>query len=207
VPLPDRVPKRSRGRMSESLFYPAAKDLVDSLAAVYATCPEILEQFKDTPARLARMYSEFCWDPDIIEEEIGKQFRVFDSNFDEMLVKKDVQIWTLCPHHLLPCEFRVYMGYIPDKGKVLGLSKLTRVATVLAKKPIMQEQYTTELANLFMDRLKPLGVGITVYGRHGCMMARGIRQNSEVVTSVMRGVFLKEGPTRSEFLAFCRDRG
>ena len=192
--------------MSENIFYPASRDLVDSLSVIYATEPEVLVQFQGTPQRLARMYAEFCWHPDTIEEEINKQFRRFDSNFDEMLVKRNIHVWTLCPHHLLPCEFRVFIGYIPKKGKVLGLSKLTRVAEILAKKPIMQEQYTTELADLLMKRLEPVGVGVTVYGKHGCMMARGIKQNSEVVTSVMREVFLKEGPTRSEFLAFCRDK-
>lgn len=191
--------------MSRDYFVTASYQLVGDLTALYADW-EGVEQFKGTEDRLVRMYSEFCWSPEAIEEEVSKQFRVFDSSFDEMLVKKDVQVWTLCPHHLLPCEFRVYMGYIPKNGKVIGLSKLTRIAEVLARRPIMQEQYTTELADLLLNRLKPLGVGVTVYGRHGCMMARGIRQNAEVVTSVMREAFLKEGPTRSEFLAFCRDR-
>jgi len=190
---------------SNDHFLTASVELVAGLEELYSEW-EGVKQFRGTADRLLRMYSEFCWHPDTITEEVSKQFRVFDSNFDEMLVKKDVHIWTLCPHHLLPCEFRVYIGYIPKEGKVLGLSKLTRVADVLSKRPVMQEQYTTELADLLMTKLEPLGVGITVYGRHGCMAARGIRQNSEVITSVMRGVFLKEGPTRSEFLAFCRDR-
>jgi len=105
----------------------------------------------------------------------------------------------------LPCEFRVFLGYIPEGKKVIGLSKLTRLAVILAKRPIMQEQYTTELADLLERKLSPKGVGVTVYGIHGCMVARGVQQHAEVVTSVVKGDFLKEGPTRSEFFAICRE--
>lgn len=191
--------------MSNEIFFSPAKDLVDSLAVLYATEPDILGQFKGTAERLARMYTEFCWSPEEIESEIKKSFRIFDNKFDEMLVVKDIRIWTLCPHHLLPCEFRVYIGYIPN-GKVLGLSKFTRIADALARRPVMQEQYTTELADLLMDRLKPRGVGITIYGEHGCMTARGVKQHAEVVTSVVKGNFLSTGSIKAEFLAICRDR-
>jgi len=192
--------------MSEELFYPAAKELVKTLTTIYKDWPEGRKQFKGTSDRLARMYTEFCWTPSDIKYEVSKQFRVFDQTFDEMLVQKNVHVWTLCPHHLLPCEFRVYMGYIPVGGKVIGLSKLARLADILARRPIMQEEYTSELASLLQEKLSPKGVGVTVFGIHGCMVCRGVKQHAEVVTSVMRGDFLKEGPTRAEFLAFCRDK-
>ena len=192
--------------MESSIFLEASEKLVSTLTTLYGSWPEGLRQFQGTPERIARMYLEFCWHPDAITAEINKQLKVFDDEFNEMLVVKDLHLWSLCPHHLLPCQFRVFIGYIPAEKKVLGLSKFSRIAEVLAKRPILQERYTTELANLIMDRLTPKGVGVTVYGTHGCMVARGVRQNSEVVTSVMKGDFLKEGPTRSEFLAYCRDK-
>lgn len=166
------------------------------------------KQFSGTPERIARMYSEFCWSQKRIEEELEKQFKLFADRFDEMLVVKDLHLWTLCPHHLLPCSLRVYVGYIPQlKGKVLGLSKFSRVAEILAKRPVLQERYTAELADILMAKLKPKGVGVTVYGVHGCMASRGVKQqHAEVVTAAMRGVFLKEAATRAEFLAYCRDK-
>ena len=192
--------------LKSELFLESTKGLVDSLTTLYTTWPEGLRQFRGTAERIARMYSEFCWSNEEIEEEVNRQLRVFDDRFDEMLVVKDLHLWTLCPHHLLPCELRVFVGYIPQEKRILGLSKFSRIAEVLAKRPILQERYTTELADLLMERLKPKGVGVTVYGTHGCMVARGVKQHSEVVTAVMRGVFLKEGPTRAEFLAYCRDK-
>jgi len=198
------MPERSRGRMSENFFYPATKDLVDSLATVYATCPTVLKQLKDTPGRLARMYSEFCWNPDDIEEEISKQFRVFEDRFDEMLVTGPIVVWTLCPHHLLPVRLNIWVGYVPN-GKVLGLSKFARIAIVMGKKPTMQETYTNELADLLLGRLQPKGVGVYAIGMHGCMTSRGVRQVSSIVTSSLRGCFLKEPATRAEFLSIVKE--
>lgn len=162
------------------------------------------KQFGKTPERLGRMFNEFCWTPEEIGYELDKAFeKVFDHPYDEMLTVKPIDIWTLCPHHLLPCHFSVTIGYVPD-GKVLGLSKFARVADILSRRPIMQEAYSTELADLFMERLKPKGVAIYVVGIHGCMTARGVRQHSGVVTSVIRGVFESQPETRAEFMAQCR---
>jgi len=162
------------------------------------------EQFGGTPSRLTRMYEDFCWTPEQIDYELYKAFeRTFEHPYDEMLVVKPLDVWTLCPHHLLPCHFSVTVGYVPD-GRVLGLSKFARIADVLARKPIMQEEYSTELADLFMKRLAPKGVAIYILGQHGCMTARGIKQHSDVITSVIRGVFETESETRAEFMALCR---
>ena len=177
--------------------------LVAELMKLYPTW-EGKEQFKGTPGRLVRMYQDFCWEQERIEEELSKQFKVFENGYNEMLVVKDISIWTLCPHHLLPCHLKVSIGYIPA-GKVLGLSKFARIAEILSKRPTMQEAYSTELADLLMEKLQPKGVAVYVVGSHGCMTARGVRQHSDVVTSVLRGSFLKEGPTRNEFLAVCRE--
>lgn len=186
----------------ENRLLTSCTDLVSWLQDLYPNWTGV-QQFKNTPGRLEKTLRDFCWTQERIDEELSKQFRIFENGYEEMLVVKDIRVWTLCPHHLLPCEFRVYVGYIPT-GKVLGLSKFARIAEILAKRPIMQEQYSTELASLLVDRLQPRGVAVYVVGRHGCMTSRGVKQHSDVVTSVVRGDFLKEGTTREEFFAICR---
>lgn len=179
--------------------------LVNELTDLYAGWNGT-RQFKDSAGRLARMYRDFCWSPAHIEDEIERQFRVFDDDYREMLTVRDLIVWTLCPHHLLPCEFRVWISYMPAPGKVLGLSKFARIAEVLAKKPVIQEQYSTELADTLMTRLNPQGVAVYVIGKHGCMLSRGVRQNSDVVTSVLRGAFVERTDKKQEFFDICRSR-
>ncbi len=180
----------------------ATTGLVDWLQDRYKDW-EGVKQFGDTPRRLERMYEDFCWTPEKIQSKLGGYFKTFEDGYNQMLVKRGIEVWTLCPHHLLPCQFMVTIGYIPDR-KVLGLSKLSRVAEVIAKRPIMQEAYSGELADILMHRLVPLGVAVYIVGTHGCMASRGVRQHSKVVTSVIRGVFESQPETRAEFLALCR---
>lgn len=187
---------------SDNLLDRILSDLVQELIELYPNWDGV-KQFKGTPSRLVGMYRDFCWSQEKIEEELVKQFKVFDNGYNGMLVVKDISVWTLCPHHLLPCQFKVFIGYIPT-GKVLGLSKFARIADILARRPVMQEQYSTELADLLMKRLQPKGVAVYIVGQHGCMTSRGVKQHSDVVTSVVRGDFLKEGLTREEFFAICR---
>jgi len=186
----------------DSTLLRTCTDLVAELIELYPTW-DGAKQFKGTPERLEKMYLDFCWSQEKIKEELDKQFKTFENGYDEMLVVKGIKVWTLCPHHLLPCYFEVFIGYIPT-GKVLGLSKFARIADILAKRPVMQEQYCTELANLLMSKLKPKGVAVYVVGQHGCMTSRGVKQHSDVVTSVVKGDFLKEGTTRGEFFAICQ---
>jgi GTP cyclohydrolase IA len=168
-----------------------------------------LEKYKDWPgkvnflgtgARLHRLYEELCWPMDRIDEEIQKAFKsVFEDNYSEMLCKGPIDVWTLCPHHLVPCNFETYIGYIPEGNKVLGLSKFSRIAIAMAKRPIMQEQYSSELAEIFEKGLKPTGVGVLVIGSHGCVQCRGVHQNSKVTTTVLKGQFLSEPSVKAEF--------
>jgi len=178
------------------------KALVGYLQEIYKDWIGV-KQFGDTPNRLVRMYQEFCWTPDQIENELKDVFRTFEQSYDEMLVTKPIEVWTLCPHHLLPCHFNVIIGYVPN-GKVLGLSKFARVSDILARRPVMQEEYSNELADRFMEELKPEGVAVYVTGVHGCMTSRGVKQHSEVITSTLRGVFKVDAATRHEFLSICR---
>jgi GTP cyclohydrolase I len=158
------------------------------------------EQFKGTADRLVRMVDELCWPIEKITEECEKYFKsTFKDSYDEMLVEGPITAWTLCPHHLLPCRFTVFVGYTPN-GNVLGLSKFSRLAIVMAKRPIMQESYSRELAELINNKLKPTGVGVYVVGSHGCMSSRGIQQQDTVVsTSVLLGAFKEDPKTRQEF--------
>lgn len=161
-------------------------------------------QFNGSGKRLQRLVDEMCWSREDILKDIEKSLEaVFPDSYSEMLVCKDINVWTLCPHHLLPCNFKVYIGYIPT-GQVLGLSKFARVAVALGKMPIMQEQYTRELADILWGKLAPEGLGVYVVGKHGCMGCRGISQELAIVTSTLKGSFLEDLGARREFYAICK---
>lgn len=163
------------------------------------------KQFDGTGERLSRAFEEFCWPSARIEEEVEKALVAdFFFEIDEQLVEGPIDVYTLCPHHLLPCHFVVFIGYIPT-DKVLGLSKFARAAVALGKRPVMQEMYTKELADALEKYLKPRGVGVFVIGEHGCMQARGIKQNANVTTAVLKGA-LKYGLERSEFYSMVREK-
>lgn len=163
-------------------------------------------QFKGTGERLLRSFDEFCWASEAIDAEVSKALKAeFNYDIDEMLVEGPIEVWTLCPHHLLPCHFMVYVGYIPT-GRVLGLSKFARVAVALGKRPVIQEMYTKELADAINSGLKPKGVGVFVVGQHGCMLSRGIKQHANVTTRVLLGSIKDRPEDRAEFYAIVRER-
>jgi len=162
------------------------------------------EQFKELSRRFEGWVNELCWPMEKIKEEVAKSYsRTFDESYGQMLVKGPIDVWTLCPHHFLPCNFSVHIGYI-STGKVLGLSKLSRISEVMGKRPIMQETYTRELAEGLMENLQPLGVGVFVVGWHGCIVIRGVKQTARVVTSELKGVFLDEPGVKQEFYRLAR---
>ena len=179
-------------------FAEACKSLVDCISSLNPDW-EGRHQFNGTPERLTRLYQDFCWSQDRIDSELERHFRTFQNGYDEMLTSGPFTVWTLCPHHLLPVRMDCWVGYIPE-GKVLGLSKIVRISETLARRPTMQEQFTPELANLFMEKLAPKGVGVKVVGIHGCMASRGVKQGSPVTTTSLKGCFKKEPSVKSEFL-------
>jgi GTP cyclohydrolase I len=131
---------------------------------------------------------------------------LFDVDYDEMVMVKDIEMYSLCEHHLLPFFGKVHIAYIPN-GKVVGLSKLPRLVDVFARRLQVQERMTREIAGALQEAIAPQGVGVVVEARHLCMMMRGVeKQNSSTVTSSMSGVFL-EDKTRAEFLSLVRDHG
>jgi GTP cyclohydrolase I len=134
---------------------------------------------------------------------------VFEEAYSEMVLVRDIEVYSLCEHHLLPFYGRAHVAYVPD-GRVVGLSKLPRLVDVFARRLQVQERLTTEIADALDRAISPLGVGVVVEALHLCMMMRGVqKQNSRTVTSSMRGVFLTDPRTRAEFLDLigCGRRG
>ena len=128
---------------------------------------------------------------------------LFDVDYDEMVIVKDVEMFSLCEHHMLPFFGKVHVAYIP-KGKVIGLSKIARLVEVFARRLQVQERMTRQIADAIQEAIAPQGVGVVIEARHLCMMMRGIeKQNSSTVTSAMVGCFQKK-ETRAEFLSLVR---
>jgi len=131
---------------------------------------------------------------------------LFDVDYDEMVIVKDVEMYSLCEHHMLPFFGRVHVAYIPN-GKVIGLSKIPRLIEVFARRLQVQERVTRQIADAIQEAIEPRGVGVVIEARHMCMMMRGVeKQQSTTVTSAMVGCF-REQPTRSEFLSLVRQSG
>jgi GTP cyclohydrolase I len=130
---------------------------------------------------------------------------LFEVAYDEMVIVKDIEMYSLCEHHMLPFFGKVHIAYIPD-GKVIGLSKAPRLVDVFARRLQVQERMTRQIADAIQETIHPQGVGVVIEARHLCMMMRGVeKQNSSTVTSAMLGVFQKQN-TRNEFLALIRER-
>jgi GTP cyclohydrolase I len=131
---------------------------------------------------------------------------LFDEDYDEMVIVKDIEIFSLCEHHMLPFFGKVHVAYVP-KGKVIGLSKIPRLVEVFARRLQIQERLTRQIADAIQDAINPQGVGVVIEARHLCMMMRGIeKQHSSTVTSAMLGCF-RQKETRLEFLSLVRQQG
>ena len=129
---------------------------------------------------------------------------MFSVTYDEMVVVKDIEVYSLCEHHLLPFFGKCHVAYIPNK-KVVGLSKIARLVNMYARRLQIQERLTSQIAHTLEDQLSPQGVGVIVEARHLCMVMRGVeKQNSAAMTSAMLGVFRENKQTRDEFLSLIR---
>lgn len=140
-----------------------------------------------------------------VEDAIGDA--VFDEDHHNMVIVKDIEMYSLCEHHLLPFFGKVHVAYIPN-GRIVGLSKVPRIVEVFARRLQVQERLTDQIAGALWDVLEPQGVGVIIEAYHLCMMMRGVeKQNSKTMTSAMRGVFLDDLKTREEFLRLCTMNG
>ncbi|MEX2570927.1 MAG: GTP cyclohydrolase I FolE [Gemmatimonadota bacterium] len=133
-----------------------------------------------------------------VQDVIGDA--IFDEDHHNMVLVKDIEMYSLCEHHMLPFFGKVHIAYIPN-GRIVGLSKLPRVVEVFSRRLQVQERMTEEIAAALMEVLRPQGVGVVIEAAHLCMMMRGVeKQNSKTITSAMKGVFLEDLRTREEFL-------
>ena len=156
------------------------------------------EGLLDTPDRIARMYEEiFAGLSQTAEEPLAKTFSVKENT---MVVEKDITFYSTCEHHFMPFYGKAHIAYIPD-GRVVGLSKLARTVEVYAKRPQIQEQLTTQIADALMEYLKPQGVMVLLEAEHMCMTMRGVKKpGSKTVTFVTRGVFEEDEKLQQQFL-------
>lgn len=138
--------------------------------------------------------------------DIGKLINnaIYKEDIQDMVVVKNIEVYSMCEHHLLPFFGKCHVGYIPN-GKVIGLSKIPRIVDAFARRLQLQERLTDQIANTLCEHLDPLGIGVVIEARHLCMMMRGVeKQNSEMLTSCMLGCFRKKFATRMEFLSFIK---
>ena len=152
-----------------------------------------------TPMRVAESY-EFLTSGyrTNVKDVIGDA--MFDTEGQEMVIMKDIEIFSLCEHHLLPFFGKCHIAYLP-KDKIIGLSKLSRIANVFARRLQIQERLTSQIAHTIQEELNPYGVGVVIHARHLCMMMRGVeKQLPDSITSCMLGSFKTDSKTRSEFL-------
>lgn len=148
--------------------------------------------FAGTPKRVARMYREMLTPK-------RRSITTFPEKYNNMVVLRGHTIFGICPHHLLPVEMRVHIGYIPNQ-KVLGLSKLARIAEAQLTTPIMQETLTDLICLKLNEYTDAAGASVIITGKHGCMKYRGVHTQADVVTSARRGVFLANPSTQNEFM-------
>ena len=180
------------------------KELIKNLLINYGEDPR-RNGLIDTPRRVEHSYDFLLSGYKQKPEEIINS-AVFEEDFNEMVVVKDIELYSLCEHHMLPFFGKCHIAYIP-KGKIIGLSKLPRVVDVFSHRLQVQERLTMQIANAIQDALNPDGVGVIIEAQHLCMMMRGVeKQNSLTTTSCMLGSFKEDQRTRNEFLSLLRTR-
>src|SRR6185295_9767726 len=162
------------------------------------------EGLAETPRRIAAMYHEMfeglALDP-IAVLSVG-----FEEGHDEMVILREIPFYSMCEHHFMPFHGEAHVGYIPD-GRVVGISKLARVVEGFARRPQIQEQLTSQIAEAIMETLQPDGVAVVIEAEHLCMTMRGVKKpGSRVVTSAMRGNFKQSAVTRAEFLSLVQSQ-
>lgn len=163
------------------------------------------EGLRETPRRMAEMYEELF--EGLIRDPRDELDIHFNENHQEMVLVKDLPLFSLCEHHFLPFYGKAHVAYIPREGRLTGLSKIARVVELCAKKPQLQERLTSEIADILVEKLHPAGVVVVIEAEHFCMSMRGVRvPGSLTVTSAVRGLFHKSVASRAEAFALIKGR-
>ena len=159
-----------------------------------------------TPERVARMFAELTEGYHVDPQELINN-AIFDVEYDEMVIVKDIDFQSLCEHHMLPFIGKAHVAYIP-KNKVVGLSKIPRIVEMFARRLQVQERMTVQIADFIDEVLQPQGVAVVIEGSHMCMVMRGIKKaNATMTTAAMRGIFKTKATTRAEFMEHVNHRG
>ena len=194
----DRITSIADLRTGVEMDFDAIRDAVTQLIRAVGEDPD-REGLINTPERVSRMYAElldgYWMDPDELVNGA-----LFDVNYDEMVLVRDIQFYSLCEHHILPFFGRAHVAYLP-RGRVLGLSKIPRLVDMFAHRLQVQERMTRQIADYVNELLHPVGVAVVVEGLHLCTAMRGVRKHdARMTTSAMLGYFRKNIATRQEFL-------
>jgi GTP cyclohydrolase IA len=196
--MTDSIRSDERGPEDVPAFdQPRAEAAVRELLAAIGEDPD-REGLQDTPARVARAYAEVTAGMRMSPEDVLTT--TFDIGHDEMVLVRDIELWSMCEHHLVPFTGVAHVGYIPaTSGKITGISKLARLVDVYAKRPQVQERLTTQVADALMRILDARGVIVVIEAEHLCMTMRGVKKaGARTITSAVRGVMLSSSTTRAE---------
>ena len=197
--VPDPLPLPPE--LAPSIDRPRIEAAVREILAAIGEDPD-RDGLLDTPARVARMYAETCAG---LHDDPARHLKVtFDAGHDEMIMVRDIALYSMCEHHLVPFYGTAHVAYIPNvDGRVTGLSKLARLVEGFARRPQVQERLTTQVADAIEASLAPRGVLVVIEAEHMCMAMRGIRKaGASTVTSAVRGIFRSDAAARAEAMRF-----
>ena len=157
------------------------------------------EGLAETPSRVARMYEEIFGG---LEDDPTRHLKLFDENSEEMVFVRDIPLYSMCEHHLIPFLGKAHIAYIPSDGRVIGLSKLARIVDCFARRPQLQERLTSQVADFLYENLQPMGVAVVIEAEHLCMTMRGARASgAKTMTSALRGTMRSNAKTRAEAMS------
>jgi GTP cyclohydrolase I len=195
------VPRAELGEVEATPFQERVRDLLEELGED----PERQGLLK-TPERVEKSLRWLTRGYQLsVRDVIGDA--IFEEEHHNMVLVRDIEMYSMCEHHMLPFFGKVHIAYIPN-GKIVGLSKLPRIVEVFARRLQVQERLTEQIATAIQEVLQPAGVGVVIEAAHLCMMMRGVeKQNSKTITSAVKGVFLEDLRTREEFLRLCMVNG
>jgi GTP cyclohydrolase I len=201
VTAPVPLPRRAAGEVDKPRVERAVREILEAIGED----PD-RDGLKDTPARVARMYAEIF--SGLFDEPSSHLKTQFEADHDEMVLEKDIPLYSVCEHHLVAFHGRAHVAYIPnDDGCVIGLSKIARLVDSYAKRPQVQERLTSQIADELERTLQPKGCMVVIEAEHLCMSMRGVKKPGvTTITSAVRGLFRRNQATRDEAMRFIQGR-